>query len=944
MLSAFTARPIIELKQRDKSKIEAILAHGIAPLETSLSSRRPLTIVPLLPANPGDRVLVGLNTGSLRIYRLNNVSLQDSPPTNGTQGQAENGTLTQPEGVPSSSARPASIKPTDLLREVDKFSSRAVEQLAIIKEANTLVSLSAYHISLHDLGSYELIETLQRTKNATCFAVTSNIVKDAATGIPEIISRLAVAVKRRLILWRWHAGELNDDVAEIVLPEAIRTITWATATTMVCGMNAGYVLIDVETSAVTEIAGTTAPTGQASRFGAASMGYMGLGGYMPKPLAARLTEGEMLLAKDINTLFIDAKGKPLDKRQIPWQVAPDYIGYSYPYIVALQPPAKGALEVRNPDTLSLLQNISLPGAAQMHFPPPTVSLVHAAKGFLVSSERCVWKMDADDYDAQVSELIQQTKYDEAISVLNMLEAALLKDKAETLREVKMRKAETLFRAKRYRDSMDLFNEDEVHAPPERVLRLFPPVIAQHLSADAGREDETASLGENEDQEEQPSSEEGKTNGDKNAEDLAEVASPVRPGAFAKYWPMGGGHKKIEADAASIASSKKGHKDDDAASIKASQATQTTKSSHDNRPLEGDDLKDALRALSMYLVGTRTRLGRVIDHSTGKLIRQPSTTTHSSSTSSEDPVTSLLSDTPNTKSDQELEESLRETLCLVDTTLFRAYIHSTPTLTGSLFRLPNFCDPEVVNEKLLQSHRYSELVEFFRGKKLHREALTLLRRFGTAMEAEPNGGAPDSPAPDDMQFDEKRASSQEHHGHDEDAVATKLDDTMAIPINPSEIPDQLRTPQRTVVYLQYLPPSLIDLILEFSEWVLRRDPDLGMDIFLADTENAETLPRARVAQFLGDIDEKLEIRYLEHVISELNDATPDFHNRLVELFVQVLNDETDNGAHDDDSTASAGDTRKPSMMERLVKFLRESRQYSLSRAYAIIPRDGEFLAT
>ena len=29
MLSAFTARPIIELRQRDKSKIETILAYGM---------------------------------------------------------------------------------------------------------------------------------------------------------------------------------------------------------------------------------------------------------------------------------------------------------------------------------------------------------------------------------------------------------------------------------------------------------------------------------------------------------------------------------------------------------------------------------------------------------------------------------------------------------------------------------------------------------------------------------------------------------------------------------------------------------------------------------------------------------------------------------------------------------------------------------------------------
>jgi hypothetical protein len=31
MLSAFTARPIVELKQRDKSKIESILAYGRTP-------------------------------------------------------------------------------------------------------------------------------------------------------------------------------------------------------------------------------------------------------------------------------------------------------------------------------------------------------------------------------------------------------------------------------------------------------------------------------------------------------------------------------------------------------------------------------------------------------------------------------------------------------------------------------------------------------------------------------------------------------------------------------------------------------------------------------------------------------------------------------------------------------------------------------------------------
>uniref|UniRef100_A0A8H7MYQ7 CNH domain-containing protein n=1 Tax=Bionectria ochroleuca TaxID=29856 RepID=A0A8H7MYQ7_BIOOC len=299
MLSAFTARPIIELRQRDKSKIETILANG-------------------------DRVLVGLNSGTLRIYRLN----EPPPTTNGSHPPANDGG-SQNGGEAHSSAP---VKPTDLLREVEKFSSRAIEQLAIIKEANIIISLSNYHISFHDLQTYELVETLGRTKNASCFAVTSNIVKDPDTGIPEIISRLAVAVKRRLLLWSWHESELSEHVGEVTLSDTIRSVTWANATKLVCGMNSGYVMVDVLTREVVDIIspGTLAANGQGSRFGAVSsagMGYMGLGGYMPRPLAAKLADGEMLLAKDINSMFIDDKGQPIEKRsRFPGRLLPSLSG------------------------------------------------------------------------------------------------------------------------------------------------------------------------------------------------------------------------------------------------------------------------------------------------------------------------------------------------------------------------------------------------------------------------------------------------------------------------------------------------------------------------------------------------------------------------------------------------------------------------------------------
>lgn len=785
---------------------------------------------------------MGLNTGALRIYRLNEVP-------NGIASANSENTNSRPTSRQGS-------KPTELLREVERFSTKAVEQLAIIKEANTIISLSNYHVSLYDLQSYDLIETLARSKNASSFAVTSNIVKDPETGIPEIISRLAVAVKRRLLLWSWHDSELSEHVAEVVLSESIRSVTWTNATQIVCGMNGGYVMVDAISHAVEDIVspGTAGAAGQTSRFGAVSsagMGYMGLGGYMPKPLAAKLADGQVLLAKDINTLFVDDTGKPLNKRQVPWHTAPESIGYSYPYIVALEPPTKGTLEVRSPDTLSLLQTISLPGAAQLHFPPPTVSLAHAGKGFHISSDRCVWKMGATDYDSQVEALVDAGQFDEAISLLGMLEDALLKNKTETMRETKMLKAEKLFYLKKYRQSMDLMNEDDVHAPPERVLRLFPPIIAGEYSRWA--ESDTESVKE-------PS-----TPTKKSGPPSVHENSDGYVGGITRYFM---GSPKKAADSTPATPSK---------SVKAETTTETDDTetddagSDDEKPLEGKELTKAVLELNSYLAGTRARMQRVIDPVTGKL--KPSA---ADSTSSEDPAERMLRLSQN-QTEKELERKLQETFRLVDTTLFRAYMFSQPSLAGSLFRIPNFCDPVVVKEKLMEHHRFNELVDFLFGKKLHTEALDLLVKFGTAKEV-------DAHAP------------------------------------------TLYGPNRTIQYLKNLSPDYIDLILKNVGWTLKASPEFAMEIFTGDTENAETLPRGKVVAFLGELDTSLEREYLEHIVNELDEQDLDFHNRLVELYIKTLTTMKKSNSWD-------------ALMQRFVDYLQNFKHiYSLGKAFAQIPKD------
>ena len=761
MLSAFKAQPIVELKQRDKSKIESILSHS-------------------------DQLLVGLNTGSLRIYRVNNSSEEDDS------------------------------KPSELLREHEKFSKYKIDQLAIFREANILISLSNNLVSIHDLQSYELQEQLTRTKGATTFAVTSNIVKDAQTSVPTLVSRLVVAVKRRILLWEWHDGELAGDATEIALASTIKSLTWSTGTKVVAGLNTNYEMVDVESQDVKTIVGPGSiggSTGQDSSRMGGTMSYLGMGSMVPLPLATGLGENEMLLAKDINTHFIDRAGEPIGRRQVPWRSAPQAVGYSYPYLLSLQEATKG-LEVRNPETLNLLQTIELPGAVLMQVPNPNISLAHQGKGFLVASERNIWRMQGLKYDAQINSLIESGELDEAISLLSMIEETLIEDKNGRLREIKMLKAQKLFDEKYFRDSLDLFSE--VSAPPERVIKLYPEIIAGDLAI---KHDESASA----------------------------PSSPKR------------GHKKTTSTAS--AASKK-----DSASIR------STKTVESMGGLKEKELKPAVRELQAFLADVRRRLQRFFNPD-----RTVKDLDEVQELSKSEDVKQMLEYLLGISSLEGVDvgEQITDTARLVDTTLFRAHMYATPSLAGSLFRISNFCDPDVVMTKLEESERYNDLIDFLYGKRLHRQALERLQKFGQAKETE-------------------------------------------------DIEPQLQGPARSITYLQALPPELIDLTLEFARWPMESNPGMGMEIFLADSENAELLNREKVLNFLESVDEKLAQRYLEHVVDEWNDMTPDLHQKLLNLYLTRLK-QPDVQDHDQ-------------VLDKFLTFLRTSTQYSPAKILTSLPKD------
>ncbi|KAJ5080936.1 Vacuolar sorting protein 39/Transforming growth factor beta receptor-associated domain 1 [Penicillium angulare] len=768
MLSAFTARPLVELKSRDKSRIDSVLAYG-------------------------DRLLTGLNNGSLRIYRVTD------------------------DGK------------TELLRELEKFARYKIEQLALVKEAHVIISLSGGFVSLHDSQSYELQEQLAQTKGASAFAITSNVVNDPDTNVPAIVSRLAVAVKRKILMWVWRDMELEPNTTELSLVSGIKTLTWVSATRLVVGLGSGFVMVDIEGGQVTELLspGSVEETGRFTGVGAASMSYIGMGGMVPKPLATRLREGQILLAKDVNTTFIDVDGQPLGRRQIPWSHAPVEIGYSYPFLLALHDTAKGVLEVRNTETLSLLQSIPLSAANILHIPQPNISLAHAGKGFLVGSDRTIWRMEALSYDTQVDTLVEKGYLDEAISLLGILEDALLRDKPGRLRSAQLEKAQSLFALHKYRDSLDLFTE--VAAAPETVIRLYPRSIAGELSAVQEQEGQDGS---------DPRSSDPKVNG-------SQAEGSVEPQGTNG---ANGGHLS-SLYAPSVQSL-----------LRRTDESSESSSVRD----EEKDLKNSVRELQGYLADVRRRFQRFLG--------QDGTLKAPAPTEAKDEASASVLKLLDFPAPEDFLTTIRAKARLVDTTLFRAHMYATPSLAGSLFRIANFCDPDVVMERLEETERYNDLIDFLYGKKLHRQALDLLQRFG-----------------------------QEDSG-------------------------LLSGPTRTVAYLQNLPPDQIDLIVEFGEWPLRINQELGMEVFLTDTENAETLPRPQILEFLQGVDEKLAVQYLEHVINEWNDMSPDLHQRLLVLYLDRITE----------------DNKDIQTKDKFLEMLKESEQYSPAKILDRLNReDPEF---
>ncbi|TDL20794.1 hypothetical protein BD410DRAFT_750406 [Rickenella mellea] len=840
----------------------------------------------------GDRVFIGTSLGSLHIFNIDT---------------AEDGT---------ERATPVSNK---------NISRKPIDQLGYIKDINSVVALSDSSVTLYPLPDLIPPTPLPQTRNTFSFAINSTVQgvlpngktqafedggASQAAGIPAMVTNLVVGCRKKLVIYTWRDGEAQG-VKEAVLPHSARAIAFITPQILCLAYTAtDHVLFFLETMSASEL---TLPPANVAAAASAAIGNMGmgmgalsgLGGYMTlglgakaKPMLAKVGEGEILVPKDNSGIFIGPDGKPTRTSSIDWPAPPEDLAFVRPYVFAVMPPGSVTspstttttttpqppspiLQIRSSLSLSLSQSIHFPFPPPKPHPAPSVNYTlrlltpsPAAKSplFAVSSpiERnafasegsTVWLVKMRTWSEQVDELVEAEKYEDALSLLDIIDQATLSDKAERQEKVRALHAVSQFKQGDYDSAINTFLALDIN--PAKVVALFPETVSGRLYIPRDRW--ISLYGGPDPPSPQPPTSSATATAD--APPPAGESGEVQPGGSEPashvqerlVSPVGSMRGRLMNTIDAIMPLGGKEKEDDTKSIS---------DKHKERPAV-DELKRSVEVLLRYLTDRRPKVKGALE-----LVHITPAQSHQFPFLSSTSVDDLMA-LPNKPFSALTPEQLTRFAQIIDTALFKAYLLTHPGLLGPLCRIDNWCEVSEVEEVLQVREKFAELIFLYNGKKMHGKALALLKRLS-----------------------EKESDKE----------------------------DRLRP---TVTYLQKLGPEYLDQIFESSRWVFEQDPDLGFEIF---TSEQVELPRSAVTDFLEEINPRICARYLEFLIAEREENSTLFHDRLAELYLELV--VLAKKANDEEE-------RKKSYA-KLLEFIETSQMYRTDRLFGLLPSDDMFEA-
>ncbi|KAJ3379987.1 Vam6/Vps39-like protein, partial [Entophlyctis sp. JEL0112] len=550
---------------------------------------------------------------------------------------------------------------------------------------------------------------------------------------------------------------------------------------------------------------------------------------------AQLPKDRLLLTHGKMGVFVNSDGSELIERDLEWSGIPDFITYSNPYVVAI---IGSMLEIRSLTTGGVVQRIDFPQLLQC-LSIGGDSLIYTA------SSNCIWRLLPVSFEDQIEYLIASFQFTEAQRLIEELEFSSEEEKASRLIaniiRVRGLYAHHLFTDEnKYEAAISLLSE--LRASPIDVVNLFPQFSLLGPNSDPPVTDRKALVA------------------------LKDYLLQQRQILFKLRQLHQHPNTTQAAQPPIVANSVASNNDGGGGSV-----TVVAKSSLFGGSDQG--VPDAVDSLSGVSPAAATLLANAED-------------------------TVFLS-------------------AVVDTTLLKVYLIVNEGLVGSLVRVENFCDVDVVEAALKDakvnrlfalannshdnksSQKYRELIDFYYGKGLHRQALEFLTQMN-------------------------RQS------------------------------DLVFLPEPIVDYLLKLNINdHTDLFTEFSGPIFESDAETGLKVFTDRYEEIPLRTHLKIMTFFETKSSVLETQYIEHLIGNMHSERPEFHDRLVLLYLQDLVELLSEGSvtfassvtlgrlFDDELLGKSVDQNRQDshfLMTRrkLVLFLEKSEFYRPERVFALFP--------
>ncbi|KAF5379787.1 hypothetical protein D9615_005708 [Tricholomella constricta] len=807
----------------------------------------------------GDRLYVGTSTGNLYIYRVEDTNSEEA---------------------------------ITLVEIKKSLARRSIEQLGFIRDINSLVVLSEAGVTLFPLPTLSPPTPLVKAKAAFSFAVHSeiqhvelDIKPDYSSGsefvkpkpIPTLVTQLLVGCRRKVVIYSWRDGEAQE-VKEATLPHSARIISFLDHDTACFAYSpTDYAMFSISTMTAVDI---STPLPVTTSAGASAMGaFTGLTGYMtlglgakPKPASVRISKTEALIAKDSEGIVIGTDAKVSRSAKIEWPAPPEELAFVKPYIFSILPPGSvpsqstelsslgpsaqpqssfiptSVVQIRSSISLLTTQNIPFPfnpSVSSTSLPGPsgainaTIRLLTPSPSgksplYLVTTPTdrtaaaadgsTIWQFTMRPWAEQIDELVRDGQYADALALLDTIDEAVLPDKNTRRIHVRALNAVSDYRDGKFDDAIDTFIELDFN--PAKVVALYPEQVAGRLSVPREgwiplyggpttiRSDSSSSL--------------SVTNEADKGQDSQDKLIPAE--SLDSHTPVTESiRERIGTGLGAIMRTK----DEDRGSV----------TGKPKKPLPGscfvkynimrwltitlhlpDNLHRSVETLVRYLSDRRPKLGAALE----AVNITPQNQSHEIAPLSETSTEELFS-LPNAPLAALTPEQLLRCAQIVDTALYKSYLVIRPSLLGSLCRVSNWCEVSEVEEDLRARQKFAELIDLYKGKKMHAQALELLRQLG-----------------------EKE----------------------------TDVEDKLMP---SIIYLQKLGPEHLEQIFETSRWIFATDPNMAFDIF---TSEDVDLPRQEVSDFLAGFDLKISARFLEYVIEERHEQASVLHDRLAELYLSM----------------------------------------------------------